>query len=114
MSTHNLPFLLTELTSHRKKAPDAGLVLRRDNAYDVFPTLAVEVGFTESLEDLQEDAKRLLLHTNGGTTVVVLVKYTYSSNPLNLPADSWVEVWRLNVHGRPHKSVMRVSAQILN
>ena len=115
MSTHNLPFRLTELTDHRHKAPDASLVLDpRGNALDEFPTLAVGVGFAEGLEGLREDAKRLLLHTNGGIEVVVLVKYTYSSDPLNLPTESWVEVWKVNVRGVPYRSVTRVSVQVLN
>ena len=115
MSTHNLPFRLTELTGHRHKALDASLVLcPQGNALDYFPTLAVEVGFAEGLDDLREDAKRLLLHTNGGIAVVILVKYTYCSDPRNLPMESWVEVWKVNVRGVPYRSVTRVSVQVLN
>ena len=115
MSTHNLPFRLTELTGHRHKAPDASLVLDpRGNVLDQFPTLPVEVGFAEGLDDLREDAKRLLLHTNGGIAVIVLVKYTYCSDPRNIPTESRVEVWKVNVRGVPYRSVTRVSVQVLN
>ena len=115
MSTHNLSFRLTELTGHRHKSPDADLALHpRGNALDRFPTLAVEVGFAEGLGDLREDAKRLLLHTNGGIAVVILVKYTCCSNPRDLPAESWVGVWNVNVRGVPYRSVTRVSVQVLN
>ena len=115
MSTPNPAFNQTELTSHRHKAPDAALHLRGQGpALAHVPVLAVEVGFAEGLADLRKDAKRLLLGTNEGIAVVVLVKYTYCLDARDLPAESWVEVWERNVHGVPYHSVRRVSVQVLN
>ena len=105
----------TKLTGHRRKAPDEDLVLRvHGNALANIPTPAVEVGFAEGLADLREDAKRLLLGTNGGIAVVVLVNYAYCLGPRDLPTESWVEVWKFNVHGVPYRSVTRVIVQLLS
>ena len=53
MSTPNIPFHHTELTGRRQMAPDADVVLRaQGDAFDGIPTLAVEEGFCEGLEDL--------------------------------------------------------------
>lgn len=112
---YTIPFCRTEPTGHRHKAPDADLVLLQPHgsALDGIPTLAIEVGFSEGLADLRGDAKRLLRGANGGIAAVVLIKFIFADRR-DLPADSWVEVWKLNVRQDPYISVRKVSAQIPN
>jgi hypothetical protein len=86
------------------QSPDSALVSLSNQSR--VPTIAIEVGYSESIEDLHHDALILL---NGGATVVIVVKFEYL-DAARLPGPSWLEVWKLNVNGRPYKSVSRVSA----
>ena len=52
-----------------------------------------------------------LLPVNEG---IAVTKYTCCSDHRNLPADSWVEVWKLNVRQIPCISVRRASIQVPN
>jgi len=45
-----------------------------------FPTVVCEAGWSESHEELKQDARLWLLHTNGETRVVIILSFT-ESNP---------------------------------
>ena len=67
-----------KLTFHRrKKGPDASFWVYPPGvqAPHRFPTLATEVGCSESIGDLQDDARLLLAGSAGAIKVAVLVKY---------------------------------------
>lgn len=53
------------------KQPDAYVHVK---GYD-FPTVVVESGFAEKMDDLKSDARLWLLHTGGQTSVVVVVAF---------------------------------------
>ncbi|KAL1969802.1 hypothetical protein VTN77DRAFT_7311 [Rasamsonia byssochlamydoides] len=55
-----------------RKVPD-GMIKRKGEFY---PVIALEVGVTETLEKLFEDAERLLRGSKGITQLVILVKIT--------------------------------------
>ena len=69
-----------------------------------YPTLVIEVGFSQTIESLCENAKSFLEDFQGEIKVVVLVKFDYRADPFELPAASWVESWRRNVVGRVYKA----------
>ena len=51
--------------------------LSLDTTYDnMFPSMILEVGFSESYCELKLDAKQWLLHSNREVCVVVLIKFT--------------------------------------
>ena len=74
-----------------------------------FPTLAVGVGDFESIGDLRYAARPPFTRSAGAIKVVVLVKYEHRADPLQLPADSFVGVWKIGARGTPRRSVRRAS-----
>ena len=62
-----------QLSGSSSKVPDAVLM---PNTSARFPLAALEVGFTETLEQLYTDAEKLLQRSNGAIELVVLIKVT--------------------------------------
>lgn len=60
-----------QLPGSSSKVPDAVLMA---NTLGDYPLVALEVGFTESLEELYVDAERLLQGSNGAIELVILIK----------------------------------------
>ncbi|KAG0642793.1 hypothetical protein HOY80DRAFT_1134285 [Tuber brumale] len=54
-----------------RKIPDCYIQLRGGR----FPTVVCEVGWVESFEDLVQDARLWLLHTNGETKIVIVLAF---------------------------------------
>lgn len=67
-----------------RKSPDAYISVA--GALE-FPSLVVEVGWAESMEDLMDDARLWLLGTAGQTKVVIVVKFNEGSCD-NVPSTS--------------------------
>ncbi|RPA90367.1 hypothetical protein L873DRAFT_1795520 [Choiromyces venosus 120613-1] len=59
-----------------RKLPDAYIQLPDGR----FPTVVCEAGWAESHEDLMQDARLWLLHTNGETRIVIVISFT-EKNP---------------------------------
>ena len=64
---------------------------------------SIEVGYSESIGDLRDYARILLTRSARAIKVVVLVKYGYRADPLQLPAD-YFEVWKMGAEGTPRRS----------
>lgn len=81
-----------------------------------YPTLVIEVSFSQTIESLRENAKTFLEDFQGEIKVVVLVKFDYRADLFELPALSWVESWRRNAVGRVYKasSVVNISSNLVN
>ncbi|KAF8538563.1 hypothetical protein BDD12DRAFT_841822 [Trichophaea hybrida] len=107
---YNVALDVSENMHRRKKGPDAAFWASppAGQPESRFPTLAIEIGYSESIDDLRDDARLLLNRSAGAIKVVVLVKYGYRADPQHLPADSYIEVWKMGAGGTPRRSVSRV------
>lgn len=77
-----------------RKQPDAVI----DVPNLMFPTLAVESGFSKSYDGLLHDMNRLLIGGNGEIRAVIIVKWTRHAN---LHVDGLLELYRLDRQGMP-------------
>ncbi|PUU72481.1 hypothetical protein B9Z19DRAFT_1069742 [Tuber borchii] len=60
-----------------RKLPDVYIKLPGQQ----FPTVVCEVGWSESLDELRNDARLWLLHTNGETKIVIIISFTEKKPP---------------------------------
>lgn len=63
--------------TYTRKSPDAYIQVA---GFDGFPSVIVEVGWAESMENLMDDARLWLLGTARQTKVVIVVKFTEASH----------------------------------
>lgn len=77
-----------------RQEPDALLY----NLSQPLPTLVIEVGWSESYNDLLDDMNRLLIGGNGAIKIVILVKWTRNTNN---SISGNLEVYRNNQQGIP-------------
>jgi len=81
-----------------------------------YPTLAIQVGFAQTIESLREEAESFLKDSRGEIKIVLLVKFEYRADAFDLPAASWIEAWRRNDAGGVYKasSVVNISNNQVN
>lgn len=75
-----------------KKIADAYVIV----SGRIFPTIALETGYSESEEKLKEDAHVVLNGSTGKVGVVILVKMTPVAPGQTMPQDGFVEAWGYN------------------
>jgi hypothetical protein len=90
-STVDLP---TPPGAQSSKQPD--ILLRPKNG-QLLPTIAVEVGWSESGTDLVRDVDLLLKGGNGGIKVVITLNWRLQQHATVVAGT--VQVWRLNANG---------------
>lgn len=77
-----------------RKEPDALFHV----PHQTHPTLVVDVGWSESYEDLLDGMNRLLIGSDGKINVAFIVKFT---RHLELPVSGIVKLYRLDPQGYP-------------
>ncbi|PUU75380.1 hypothetical protein B9Z19DRAFT_1067476 [Tuber borchii] len=67
-----------------KKQPDSFIQLRKGG----FPTIVCETGWAESIEELKQDARLWLLHTNGETKIVIILSFIEKHSKTKLACEA--------------------------
>ena len=65
-----------------------------------WPTICVEVGYTETYQKLLEDASLLLEGSSGRIGLVILIKVTPLKRGETEITEAFVEVWKWTPQGR--------------
>jgi hypothetical protein len=64
-----------------------------------WPTICVEIGYTEPYQKLLEDASLLLEGSKGRIGLVILIKVTLKQGEIEI-TEAFVEVWKWTPQGR--------------
>jgi hypothetical protein len=90
------PLLELEDVPIRRKAPDAALDIVRRGTRTRWPQMVLEVGYSESTDQLRRDAMHWLLGTRGVVRSVMIIKL---DGPRGINFDKWqkwsgwIEIW---------------------
>ena len=90
-SYHHTGTATFSVPGKRSKEGDGGVAPAgtRDSKFD-WPSVVVEVGDSESLEDLQDDAAWWLTNSKGRTRMAIIIKF--SKDPMSLRLERWEQI----------------------